>query len=81
LFLSDSGLCIFAILCAPPNTISNTIRDGLEDSIRLKNISRKVKDSINVSSQEIARLVRRSKQVPYMNKELKSAIYRKKDVV
>ncbi len=38
------SLCIFAILCAPPNTI----RDGLEDSIRLKNISRKVKDSINV---------------------------------
>ncbi|VVM25111.1 hypothetical protein BSPWISOXPB_3144 [uncultured Gammaproteobacteria bacterium] len=33
---------------APPNTISNAIRSGLEDGIRLKNISRKVKDSINV---------------------------------
>jgi hypothetical protein len=40
-------LCLTVLLCAPPNTISNAIRSGLEDGIRLKNISRKVKDSIN----------------------------------
>ncbi len=43
-------LCVTVILCAPSNTISNTIRDGAEGVIKSRNISRKISDSIKTDN-------------------------------
>ena len=58
-------LCVTVILCAPPLTlfpISNTIREGLEDTLRLRNVSREVKDSINAHSRSKNNAHSRSKK-------------------
>jgi hypothetical protein len=40
-------LCVTVIFCAPPNTISNTIRNGAESLVKSRNDSTKIKNGIN----------------------------------